>query len=297
MDALSLPIQDLTLQPAPLHSALNSPNKRGRTRDSSQRRLSPILSPISTNLSKDDDVFIDEYMGDNTWGDTPSSTKSTILRSSKKQSQSRRLRTPQYPVKAVKTPSRSVNRTTPSRSVSKNRNTTKGEVATYVPLKDSPNKKIGSKIKDRVKFFDGNPDENHVSSPPKTDPSKPASQYDGYRHKIALSPPSYTIGAESPICKAPLGGLPNFSTISEPAREKSTFSSPAKSHYSTSRKQRKVFGEAVQNPFLNSQGSSEKTRSSMTISPHTSPIRTQPICRIDSENKGAWFLSSLNLSQ
>ncbi|RAL58166.1 hypothetical protein DID88_002337 [Monilinia fructigena] len=42
-----------------------------------------------------------------------------------------------------------------------------GEVATYLPLKNSPNKKVGSMIEDRIKFFDTNPDENHVSSPPK----------------------------------------------------------------------------------------------------------------------------------
>ncbi|KAF7874075.1 hypothetical protein EAF04_002747 [Stromatinia cepivora] len=294
MDALSLPIQDLTLQPAPLHSARNSPRKRSRTRDSSQKRLSTILSPTSRNLSKDDDVFLDEYLRNNTWGGTPSSTKSTMLRSQNKQFQSRRLRTPQQSVKAIKTPSKSENRVVSSRSTSKHRNATKVENPAYALPKKSPNKKIGNMIKDRIRFFDGSPDEKLPSSPPKTSPpktgpSKLAPNHDAHRHNVESSPTSYTTGIETqtPVGKEAVGGSANFSRTSELVREKSIFSSPAKSQYSppASRKQRKVFGEAIQNPFLVSQESSEKTRSSITISPHTSPTKPQPFCRLNSETK------------
>ncbi|KAJ8062439.1 hypothetical protein OCU04_008977 [Sclerotinia nivalis] len=294
MDALSLPIQDLTLQPAPLHSARNSPRKRSRTRDSSQKRLSTILSPTSRNLSKDDDVFLDEYLKNNTWGDTPSSTKSTMLRSQNKQFQSRRLRTPQQPVKAIKTPSKSENRMISSRSTSKHRNAAKVETPAYALPKKSPNKKIGNMIKDRIRFFDGSPDEKCPSSLPKTSPpktglSKLAPNHDSHHHNVESSPTSYTTGIETqtPAYKGAAAGSANFSRTSELAREKSTFSSPTKSQYSppASRKQRKVFGEAFQNPFLASQESSEKTRSSITISPHTSPTKPQPFCRLNSETK------------
>ncbi|ESZ92267.1 hypothetical protein SBOR_7356 [Sclerotinia borealis F-4128] len=290
MDALSLPILDVTLQPAPLHSARNSPRRRGITRDSSQRRLSTILSPTSADLSKDDDVFIDGYMGHNTWGDTPSSTKSTMFGSSKKQFQSRHLRTPQWSVKVAKTPSKSANRIVSSRSTSKHRTITKSERPAYVRPKKSPNKKIGSMIKDRIRFFDGSPDEEDFSSPPKTSPlktgsTKHASMRDGYHYKVESSPASYATGAPTPVSKAPVGGSAKLSRTSELTRDKSTFPSPAKSQYSppTSRKQRNVFGEAVQNPFLASQGSSEKTISSTTISPHTSPTKQRPFYRLNSE--------------
>ncbi|QSZ33343.1 hypothetical protein DSL72_002931 [Monilinia vaccinii-corymbosi] len=291
MDALSLPIQDPTLQPAPLHSARNSPRRRGIARESSQRRLSPILSPNSTGLSKDDDVFVDEYVGNNACGDTLSSPKSTILRSPMKQFHSRRLRTPQHLGKVVKTPSRRVNLITPSRPISKHRNTTGGEFPTYVLPQKSPNKTTGSIIKDRIRFFDGSPDENNLSSPPKisppkTNPSTSAPRYYGYRHNAQSSPPSCKTGAETPIFRALVGVPKNVSRTSELAKEESASSSPAKSQYSlTSRKQRKVFGEAFQNPFLNSQESLGKTRSSMAISPHTSPMKPQLFFRIDSETK------------
>ncbi|EDN94436.1 predicted protein [Sclerotinia sclerotiorum 1980 UF-70] len=280
MDALSLPIQDLALQPAPLHSARNSPRKRSRTRDSSQKRLSTILSPMSRSLSKDDSVFLDEYLRINTWGDTPSSTKSMMLRSQNRQFQSRRLRTPQQSFKAIKTPSKSENRKISPRSTSKHRNATKVETPAYALPKKSPNKKIGNMIKDRIRFFDGSPDEKFSSSPLKTSPlktrpSKLASHHDLHHHNVESSPNSYTTGidTQTPAYKGALAGSVNFSRTSELAREK------------TSRKQRKVFGEAIPNPFLASQESSEKTRSSITISPHTLPTKPHLFGRLNSETK------------
>ncbi|KAI9644130.1 hypothetical protein NHQ30_007483 [Ciborinia camelliae] len=292
MDALSLPIQDLTLQPAPLHSARNSPRKRSRTRDSSQKRLSTILSPTIRSLSNEDDVFIDEYLENNTWEGTPSSTKSTRLRSSsKKQFQPRQLRTPRQSI-TTKTPLKSENQIIPPRSTSNHRSVTKVEVPAYILPKKSPNKKIGKMIKDRIRFFDGSPDEKAPTSPSKTSPPKidlfkAAPNHNGNRHNAESSPASWTTGARTPIFKVPAMGSTNFSRTSELAREKSTISSPVKSQYSppTSRKQRKFFGEAVQNPFLTSQGSSEKATSSTAISPHSSPTKTQPFCRLNSEPK------------
>ncbi|CAD6442574.1 c1521ccf-5b64-49b4-8f23-e7a82f13f6cf [Sclerotinia trifoliorum] len=294
MDALSLPIQDPTLQPAPLHSARNSPRKRSRTRDSSQKRLSTILSPTSRGLSKDESVFLDEYLRNNTWGDTPSSTKSMMLRSQNRQFQSRRLKTPQQLVKAIKTPSKSENRNISSRSTSKHRNTTKVETPAYAIPKKSPNKKIGNMIKDRIRFFDGSPDEIFPSSPlktspPKTGPSKLAPNHDLHHQNVESSPTSYktVIETQNPAYKGAAAGSVNFSRTSELAREKNIFSTPAKSQYSppASRKQRKFFGEAIQNPFLASQESSEKTRSSITISPHTLPTKPHLFCRLNSETK------------
>ncbi|KAK6602600.1 hypothetical protein H4I95_06537 [Botrytis cinerea] len=292
MDALSLPIQDFTLQPAPLHSARNSPRKRSRTRDSSQKRLSTILSPTSKNLSRDDDVFIEEYMRNNTWGDTPSSTKSTLLRSQKRQFQLRRLRTPQQPAKFIKTPSKSENRKVSSRSNSKNTSGKKVETPAYTLPKKSPNKKIGNMIKDRIRFFDGSPDEKlpsspAKSSPPKTIPSLFAPAHHVYRNDESPST-SHTTAIETPNFKSAMRGSTNFSRTSEVAKEKSAMiSSTQKAQYTPvlQRKQRNVFGEAVQNPFLASQGSSEKTRSSNTVSPHTSPTRPQGFKRLDSETK------------
>lgn len=292
MDALSLPIQDFTLQPAPLHSARNSPRKRSRTRDSFQKRLSTILSPTSKNLSRDDDVFIEEYMRNNTWGDTPSSTKSTLLRSQKRQFQLRRLRTPQQPAKFIKTPSKSENRKVSSRSNSKNTSGKKVETPAYTLPKKSPNKKIGNMIKDRIRFFDGSPDEKlpsspAKSSPPKTIPSLFAPAHHVYRNDESPST-SHTTAIETPNFKSAMRGSTNFSRTSEVAKEKSAMiSSTQKAQYTPvlQRKQRNVFGEAVQNPFLASQGSSEKTRSSNTVSPHTSPTRPQGFKRLDSETK------------
>ncbi|KAM3149650.1 hypothetical protein ABEW05_010068 [Botrytis cinerea] len=292
MDALSLPIQDFTLQPALLHSARNSPRKRSRTRDSSQKRLSTILSPTSKNLSRDDDVFIEEYMRNNTWGDTPSSTKSTLLRSQKRQFQLRRLRTPQQPAKFIKTPSKSENRKVSSRSNSKNMSGKKVETPAYTLPKKSPNKKIGNMIKDRIRFFDGSPDEKlpsspAKSSPPKTIPSLFAPAPHVYRNDESPST-SHTTAIETPNFKSAMRGSTNFSRTSEVAKEKSAMiSSTQKAQYTPvlQRKQRNVFGEAVQNPFLASQGSSEKTRSSNTVSPHTSPTRPQGFKRLDSETK------------
>lgn len=293
MDALSLPIQDFTLQPAPLHSARNSPRKRSRTRDSSQKRLSTILSPTSKDLSRDGDVFTEEYMRNNIWADTPSSTKSILLRSQKTQFQSRRLRTPQQPGKTIKTPSKSENRMGSSRSTPKNVNSRKTETPAPTFPKKSPNKKIGNMIKDRIRFFDGSPDERLPSSPTKSSPSKTvpslfAPAHHGYRNNESPST-SYTTAIETPTVKATMRGSTNFSRTSEVAKEKSTtISSAQKAHYTpvSYRKQRNFFGEAVQNPFLASQGSSEKTRSSNTVSPHTSPTRPQGFKRLKSETKG-----------
>ncbi|TGO59467.1 hypothetical protein BCON_0044g00260 [Botryotinia convoluta] len=292
MDALSLPIQDFTLQPAPLHSARNSPRKRSRTRDSSQKRLSTILSPTSRNMSRDGDVFMEEYMRNDTWGDTPSSTKSTLLRSQKRQFQSRRLRTPQQPAKTIKTPSKSENRMASSRSTSKNMSGKNPETPAYTLPKKSPNKKIGNMIKDRIRFFDGSPDEKLPSSPAKSSPPKPvpslfAPAHHIYRNNESPST-SYTTAIETPTFKSTMRGSTNFSRTSEVAKEKSTtISSAQKAQYTPvfHRKQRNVFGEAVQNPFLASQGSSEKTRSSNTVSPYTSPTRPQGFRRLKSETK------------
>ncbi|KAF7918193.1 uncharacterized protein EAE98_009805 [Botrytis deweyae] len=292
MDALSLPIQDFTLQPAPLHSARNSPRKRSRTRDSSQKRLSTILSPNRRDLSRDGDVFIEEYMRNNTWGGTPSSTKSTLLRSQKRQFQSRQLRTPQQPGKTVKTPSKSENRMVSSRSTPKNMSGKKNETPAYTLPKKSPNKKIGNMIKDRIRFFDGSPDEKLPSSPAKSSPSKNVPSLFAPAHRVNRnngSPStSYTTAIETPTVKSAMRGSTNFSRTSEVAKEKSTtISSAQKAQYTpvSHRKQRNVFGEAVQNPFLASQGSSEKTRSSNTVSPHTSPTRPQGFKRLKSETK------------
>ncbi|KAF5875220.1 putative mating-type alpha-pheromone receptor protein [Botrytis fragariae] len=271
MDAVSLPIQDSTLQPAPLHSARNSPRKRSRTRDSSQKRLSTILSPTSRDLSRDGDVFIEGYMRNDTWGETPSSTKSTLLRSQKRQFQSRRLRTPQQPAKYIKTPSKSENRMVSSRSTPKNMSGKKPETPAYTLPKKSPNKKIGNMIKDRIRFFDGSPDEELPSSSAKSSPSKSvpslfAPAHHVYRNNKSPST-SYTTAIETPTFKSTMRGSTNFSRTSEVAKEKiTTISSPQKAQYTPvfHRKQRNVFGEAVQNPFLASQGSSEKTRSSNT---------------------------------
>ncbi|TGO20079.1 hypothetical protein BTUL_0001g00870 [Botrytis tulipae] len=293
MDALSLPIQDFTLQPAPLHSARNSPRKRSRTRDSSQKRLSTILSPTSRDLSRDGDVFIEEYMRHHTWGDTPSSTKSTLLRSQKRQFQSRRLRTPKQPVKTIKTPSKSENRMASSRSTPKNMSDKKTETPAYTLPKKSPNKKIGNMIKDRIRFFDGSPDEKFPSSPaksgpPKSVPSLFAPAHHVYRNNESPST-SYTTATETPTVKSTMRGSTNFSKTSEVAKEKTTtIASAQKAQYTpvSRRKQRNIFGEAVQNPFLASQGSSEKTGSSNTVSPHTSPTRPQGFKRLKSETKG-----------
>ncbi|KAF7947247.1 uncharacterized protein EAE97_004496 [Botrytis byssoidea] len=292
MDALSLPIQDFTLQPAPLHSARNSPRKRSRTRDSSQKRLSTILSPTSRDVSRDGDVFIEEYMRNHTWGDTPSSTKSTLLRSQKRQFQSRRLRTPKQPVNTMKTPSKSENRMVSSISTPKNMSGKKTETPAYTLPKKSPNKQIGNMIKDRIRFFDGSPDEKFPSSPakpspPKSVPSLFAPAHHVYRNNESPST-SYTTAIETPTVKSTMRGSTNFSRTSEVAKEKSTtISSAQKAQYTpvSHRKQRNVFGEAVQNPFLASQGSSEKTRSSNTVSPHTSPTRPQVFKRLKSETK------------
>ncbi|KAF7895495.1 uncharacterized protein EAF01_009457 [Botrytis porri] len=292
MDALSLPIQDFTLQPAPLHSARNSSRKGSRSRDSSQKRLSTILSPTSRNKSRDGDVFIEEYMRNKKWGEAPSSTKSTLLRSQKRQFQSRRLRTPQQPAKAIRTPSKSENRMVSSRSTSKNLSGKNPETPAYTLPKKSPNKKIGNMIKDRIRFFDGSPDEKlpsspTKSSPPKTVPSLFTPAHHVYRNNESPST-SYTTAIETPTFKSTMRGSTNFSRTSEVAKDKiTTISSAQKAQYTpvTHRKQRNVFGEAVQNPFLASQGSSEKTRSSNTVSPHTSPARPQGFKRLKSETK------------
>ncbi|TGO37133.1 hypothetical protein BHYA_0105g00250 [Botrytis hyacinthi] len=293
MDALSLPIQDFTLQPAPLHSARNSPRKRSRTRDSSQKRLSTILSPTSRDFSRDGDVFIEEYMRNHTWGDTPSSTKSTLLRSQKRQFQSRRLRTPKQPVKTIKMPSKSENPMVSSGSTPKNMSGKKTETPAYTLPKKSPNKKIGNMIRDRIRFFDGSPDEKFPSSPAKSSPPKSvpslfAPAHHVYRNNESPST-SYTTAMETPTVKSTMRGSTDFSRTSEVAKEKSnTISSAQKAQYTpvSHRKQRNIFGEAVQNPFLASQGSSEKTRSSNTVSPHTSPTRPQGFKRLNSETKG-----------
>ncbi|KAF7887612.1 hypothetical protein EAF00_009906 [Botryotinia globosa] len=293
MDVLGLPIQDFALQPAPLHSARNSPRKRSRTRDSSQKRLSTILSPTSRDLSRDGDVFIEEYMTNHTWGGTPSSTKSTLLRSQKRQFQSRRLRTPKQPLKTIKTPSKSENRMVSARSTPKNMGGKKTETPAYTLPKNSPNKKIGNMIKDRIRFFDGSPDEKFPSSPaklspPKSVPSLFAPAHHVYRNNESPST-SYTTAIETPTVKSTTRGPTNFSRTSEVAKEKTTTTASAqKAQYTpvSRRKQRNIFGEAVQNPFLASQGSSEKTRSSNTVSPHTSPTRPQGFKRLKSETKG-----------
>ncbi|KAF7952966.1 hypothetical protein EAE96_006188 [Botrytis aclada] len=292
IDALSLPVQGFTLQPAPLQSARKSPRKRSRTRDSSQRRLSTILSPVSRNTSRDGDVFIEEYMRNNTWGDTPSSAKSTFLRSQKRQFQSRRLRTPQQPAKTLKTPSKSENRMASSRSASKNMSSRKPETPAYTLPKKSPNKKIGNTIKDRIRFFDGSLDEKIPSSPAKSSPSKSVPSlftpaHHANRNNESPSA-SYTTAIETPTYKSAMRGSTNFSRTSEVGKEKTTtISSTQKAQFTPvlHRKQRNVFGEAVQNPFLASQGSSEKPRSSNTVSPHTSPTRPQVFKRLKSETK------------
>ncbi|TGO54347.1 hypothetical protein BOTNAR_0270g00040 [Botryotinia narcissicola] len=293
MDVLSLPIQDFTLQPAPLHSARNSPRKRSRTRDSSQKILSNILSPTSRDVSRDGDVFFDEYMRNHTWGDKSSSIKSTLLRSQKRQFQSRRLRTPKQSVNTIKMLSKSENRIVSSRFTPKNMSGKKTETPAYTLPKRSPNKKIGNMIKDRIRFFDGSPDEKFPSSPAKSSPPKSvpslfAPAHHVYRNNESPST-SYTTAIETPTVKSTMRGSTNFSRTPEVAIEKSTtISSAQKAQYTpvSHRKQRNVFGEVVQNPFLASQGSSEKTRSSNTVSPHTSPTRPQGFKRLKSETKG-----------
>lgn len=291
MDALSLPIQDITLQPAPLSPARNSPRRRGRTRDSSQKRLSTILSPTNRSSSKDEDVFVDKNVENNTRGDTPSGTGSTMLGSPKKQMQYRRLKTPQRLVMNAKTPSKSENRILSSRSTSKHRSAKPVGAPAYELPKKSPNKKIGNMIMDRIRFFDGSPDEKippspSKTSPPKTDPSKSAQHHDVRRHNIESSP-FYSTATENPASKVPTGERSNTSRASGLTKGRNLTLSPKHLQYSpASRKQRNVFGEAVENPFLTSQGSSEKTRSSMALSPHSSPAKPAPFGRLDLESKG-----------
>lgn len=133
LDAVSLPYQDPSLRPQPLQSARYSPQRKDGTKESIPRKLSTIPSPGSrqTSRSRNDDVFMDDYTGASTWGETPSSTKTTVVRSTGKQFQFRQMRMPQRSAKPSMTPSRNDIRVVSSPLPAKN----KVEISPYVQNK------------------------------------------------------------------------------------------------------------------------------------------------------------------
>ncbi|KAM3074214.1 pheromone alpha factor receptor [Clarireedia jacksonii] len=306
LDALSVPYTVPSLQPAPLHSAPKSPHRGIGTNGSVQRRLSTIPSPGSRSLSMNDDIFIDDVLENSTWNETPSSTKSTMIRSAGKQFQTRRVRmAQQQPVKIGKVAPKSEGRVISSSSTAWNRSVTKIDIPMYALKGPVDDKTPGSAIKDRIRFFDGSVDRKSnaiknqlLSSPPKCDPY--TSRSAGTNANTGSSVASYAAAVpDTPMFKVPFGEPESYSRSSGKAQERGTLLSIGKSqHSAASRKQSNVFGEMVENPFLANQLASA-AKCSTAVSPRTSPIRQMQPRIITSGTKGRLSLifSSLSLSR
>ncbi|PQE11065.1 hypothetical protein CJF31_00000813 [Rutstroemia sp. NJR-2017a BVV2] len=284
LDALSVPYTVPSLQPAPLHSARNSPRRRGGTNGSAQRRLSTIPSPGSRRVSINDDVFTDDVLENSTWNETSSSTRSTMIRSAGKQFHTRRMRmAQQQPAKVGTVAPKSEGRVISSSVTPGNRNVTRNDIPIYALKGPVDDKTLGSTIKDKIRLFDGSVDRNSnainnqlLPSPPKYEFYTPRSA--GTNINTGSSVASYVVPMpEMPMFKVPFAESESYSRSTGTAREKGTLPSAAKSqHSSASRKQRNLFGEAVENPFLINQWASA-AKSSAAVSPRTSPTRqTQP---------------------
>jgi hypothetical protein len=293
LDALSVPYTVPSLQPAPLHSARNSPRRRGGTNGSVQRRLSTIPSPGSRRLSINDDVFMDDGLENSTWNETSSSTISTMIRSAGKQFQTRRMRmAQQQPAKVGMVAPKSEGRVISSSMAAGNRNVTKNDIPIYALKGPVDDKTLGTTIKDKIRLFDGSGDRNSnamknqlLPSPPKYEFYTPRSAGTNVNTESPVA--SYVVSMpEVPMFKVPFGESESYSRSSGTAREKGTLPSTGKSQSSsTARKQRNLFGEAVENPFLTKQWASA-AKSSAAVSPRTSPIRQKQPQIMTSGTKG-----------
>ncbi|PQE25658.1 hypothetical protein CJF30_00000371 [Rutstroemia sp. NJR-2017a BBW] len=280
LDALSVPYTVPSLQPAPLHSARNSPRRRGGTNGSAQRRLSTIPSPGSRRISINDDVFTDDVLENSTWNETSSSTRSTMIRSAGKQFQTRPMRmAQQQPAKVGTVAPKSEGKVVSSLVTPGNRIVTKNDIPIYALKGPVDDKTPGSTIKDKIRLFDGSVDRNSnainnqlLPSPPKYEIHTPRSA--GTNINIESSVTSYVVPMpEMPMFKVPFGESESYSRSAGTMREKGTLPPVAKpQHSSASRKQRNIFGEAVENPFLANQWASA-AKSSAAVSPRTSPTR------------------------
>ncbi|PQE21059.1 hypothetical protein CJF32_00005527 [Rutstroemia sp. NJR-2017a WRK4] len=280
LDALSVPYTVPSLQPAPLHSARNSPRRRVGTNCSAQRRLSTIPSPGSRRISINDDVFTDDVLENSTWNETSSSTRSTMIRSAGKQFQTRPMRmVQQQPMKVVAIAPKNEGRVVSSSVTPGNRNVTKNDIPIYALKGPVDDKTPNSTIKDKIRLFDGSVDRNSnamktqlLPSPPKDESYTPRSA--GTNINTESSVASYVVPMpEMPIFKVPFGESESYSRSAGTVREKGVLPSAAKPQYSSaSRKQRNLFGEAVENPFLANQWASA-AKSSAAVSPRTSPTR------------------------